>query len=950
VHRRDARAGQHGIGARSPRRCGFATSIFRSTRELTGASIMLSKVLAQLRLTQKFLVLGAIVLAALGWTIWLLVSAANESIDFSAKERLGVEYHRAVVPYLRAVQAYRGASASLASGGAAVEAAARRVDEAAAAVDAVDARLGAELTVSDAWKRIRADWASARGGDFARQSAYAAEVLGLLDAIGDNSNLVLDPDLDSFYVMSAAVTHLPHMVEASAATRGVATGVLVRGAIRSTESAELLERRAQLGLRARQLGKAIAQATAATPALKAKFEAPLRAQHDAIAAMTAAIDQRLLDTGRSDLSAEAFFALGSRAVDAQYATYDATIAALDDLLAARIRKLAGKRNGIVGTIAVVMILLVAAAFVVIRNLVSRIAAAAVNAADIAEGRLDGAIDTVGRDEVARLNRAFSDMQRKLRESIERDRAMLAENLRIREALEASTTNLRVCDDDGRILFANRAFIATARTLEADVRVRQTGFSADTLVGGDIAALHGDPQATLGVLRNLDAAHRTTETIAGRTFEIVTHPIRNADGQRIGNVAEWTDRTEQLAAEAEMAGIIEAASRGNLGNRLATDSLTGFYRAVGNDINRLLDTLAHGLGEVARVMEGLGEGDLSQRMEGSYEGVFADLQRDIDRTMERVGALIGQIREGSESIRTAAQEISQGNTDLSSRTEEQASSLEETASSMEELTNTVRVNAESAKQAKALVIGAAESAERGGETVRRVVATMTDIAASSKRIQDIIGVIDGIAFQTNILALNAAVEAARAGEQGRGFAVVASEVRNLAQRSATAAREIKELITESVSKVAGGTQLVDQAGGEMQEIVQSVKRVTDIMAEISAASAEQASGIEEVNTAVGQMDQTTQQNAALVEEAAAAAESLQEQSVRLLDAVATFKLRAEGAAPAPRAAAPAAAWDGTTERRGPHRAQNVARIPARQPAPVTQARAPKKAVGDDWSEF
>jgi methyl-accepting chemotaxis protein len=271
------------------------------------------------------------------------------------------------------------------------------------------------------------------------------------------------------------------------------------------------------------------------------------------------------------------------------------------------------------------------------------------------------------------------------------------------------------------------------------------------------------------------------------------------------------------------------------------------------------------------------------------------------------SIVSQVRAGTTTIETAAHEISAGNQDLSQRTEEQAGALEETASSMEELTSTVNQNADNARQAKQLAASAADTALRGGEVVSEVVTTMASINAASRKISDIIGVIDGIAFQTNILALNAAVEAARAGEQGRGFAVVASEVRNLAQRSATAAREIKELIKSSVERVDAGSRLVDQAGSTMEEVVQSVKRVADIIGEIAAASEEQRAGIEQVNGAIVQMDQGTQQNAALVEEAAAAAEAMREQAAALARLVGTFQLASapQAGAPARRLAAPKA---------------------------------------------
>ncbi|MCB1984168.1 MAG: HAMP domain-containing protein [Burkholderiales bacterium] len=283
------------------------------------------------------------------------------------------------------------------------------------------------------------------------------------------------------------------------------------------------------------------------------------------------------------------------------------------------------------------------------------------------------------------------------------------------------------------------------------------------------------------------------------------------------------------------------------------------------------------------------GDLTTRIDARSNNETGKLLQALKQMNNNLIDLVGKVRLGTDSITNATEEITAGNLNLSQRTEKQSASLEQTASAMEELTSTVKQNADNAKQANQLAVGASDVAVKGGEVVGQVVQTMNEINESSKKIVDIISVIDSIAFQTNILALNAAVEAARAGEQGRGFAVVATEVRTLAQRSASAAKEIKELISNSVSKVDVGTQLVDEAGSTMDEIVKAVRRVTDIMGEITAASQEQSLGIEQVNQAISQMDTATQQNAALVEEAAATAELMQEQSQELVDAVTVFKL-------------------------------------------------------------
>jgi methyl-accepting chemotaxis protein len=335
--------------------------------------------------------------------------------------------------------------------------------------------------------------------------------------------------------------------------------------------------------------------------------------------------------------------------------------------------------------------------------------------------------------------------------------------------------------------------------------------------------------------------------------------------------------------------LENIARGHIPAKI-TDHYPGDYSQIIDNLNTSITAVNNLVADTNLLAEAAGEGRITVRADADkHQGDFRKIIEGVNSTLDMVVDPIIAVTEAVETITTAANEISSGNADLSARTEQQASSLEQTAASMEELASTVKQNAENAKQANQLALTASDVAVKGGAVVNEVVATMSAINDSAKKIEDIISVIDGIAFQTNILALNAAVEAARAGEQGRGFAVVAGEVRNLAQRSASAAKEIKELITDSVNKTTEGTRLVENAGSTMEDVVSSVQRVADIISEISAASAEQTTGIDQVNQAVTSMDETTQQNAALVEEAAAAAESLVDQANQLADAISQFKL-------------------------------------------------------------
>jgi methyl-accepting chemotaxis protein len=378
---------------------------------------------------------------------------------------------------------------------------------------------------------------------------------------------------------------------------------------------------------------------------------------------------------------------------------------------------------------------------------------------------------------------------------------------------------------------------------------------------------------------------------------------------------------------------------------------------------LIRGISRSLNHAVEAANAVAKGDLTVPIQDDGKDEVAKLLQALSAMKNNLAQVVSGVRQNAEGVASASAQIAQGNNDLSSRTEEQASALEETAASMEQLNATVKQNADNARQANQLALGASSVAVKGGAVVGQVVDTMKGINDSSKKIADIISVIDGIAFQTNILALNAAVEAARAGEQGRGFAVVASEVRNLAQRSAEAAKEIKGLITTSVERVEQGTALVDEAGTTMTEVVASIKRVTDMMGEISAASVEQSTGVAQVGEAVGQMDQATQQNAALVEESAAAAESLKQQARQLVQAVAVFKLTHDNHASlaVPDKAVTGAPTRNGTERRGPDRAKNVARpafgkvkpaLAEAVPALIEPARAQAttRTGTDDWESF
>ncbi|MRH00080.1 methyl-accepting chemotaxis protein [Xanthomonas sontii] len=508
---------------------------------------------------------------------------------------------------------------------------------------------------------------------------------------------------------------------------------------------------------------------------------------------------------------------------------------------------------------------------------------------LGEGRFEQRVEVLGDTAEVALLRALQNAQQALAARQAQTEAELRHGRFVIQALDDLDTMVRIADDDGRVHFANRKLLQMLKTIEPDVQRFRPEFRAEQFVGGSIGDIYPDSQAAIDRMRALTGSKRVRAPFFGRQIDFVYSPIDDADGRRLGTIAQWEEVTAQVNAEQALATVIEAAAHGDFSQRIETAAMDGVLKSLAEGVNRISDGVESNLAQLAGALAALAEGDLTHRVDGQAQGVFARLREDTNRTVAKLTEIIVGIQESADTIRRAASEIAAGNTDLSDRTEQQAASLEETASSMEELTSAVKQNADNAQQANGLVQNTGEVARSGGQVMDEVVATMRAISTSSQRIGEIIGVIDGIAFQTNILALNAAVEAARAGEQGRGFAVVASEVRSLAQRSADAAKEIKDLIEASTRTVGEGAALVNRAGATMHEIVGSVQRVTGLIGEISAASGEQSSGIEQVNRTVAQLDEVTQRNAALVEEATAAARSMEEQAGGLAAAVAVFRI-------------------------------------------------------------
>ncbi|HET9107180.1 MAG TPA: methyl-accepting chemotaxis protein [Steroidobacteraceae bacterium] len=869
------------------------------------------QLLNRLRLWQKLGLLVAAMAVPTALLGFFYLRAANSEVAQARSELAGAEYAHQVGTVLAEVANHRSLLFAVLTGDSArkgeLGTSEAAIDRLMSGIDASDSATGSRLGVAHEWRGIETAWQRLKSDEakltadaaVARQDALIARIVTLGNLVVARSALNVDPSPQTASLIRIATRDVPGALIASGNVQWYATSASIKGYLGGNDQMALhLYHREVAG----DFAAAARDLNGAPQAARARIAPALKKAQAAFDDSYAIIRSRIINAQKMTITTAELFA-DSRAISSSLQRLsDLGYSSMDEAVKHRLTQVTTWRNVTVGVTAVALAVALVLSWLIARSLATPLAQAIEVFGRIAAGKYDSTIDLTGSDEAGRVLRALHEMQGKLRTQIENERVVAAENARVRQALDKVSTAVVLADPQHRIIYLNDTATATFARSQDEIRRGLPGFDVQNLPGASLESLATDPAAERRDLDTL-AGSRTAERHLGAcTFRTVTNAVLDEQGARIGTVMEWTDRTQEVAVEKEMQGMLSAVVAGDLGSRIDLSGKTGFFEAMSRGVNQLADTMA-----------------------------------DVVSRVKRVAA----------EVHRGAEEISAGNANLSQRTEEQSSSLEETASSMEEMTTTVKQNADNAAQANQLALAARDQAEKGGTVVSQAVAAMAGINDSSKKIADIIGVIDDIAFQTNLLALNAAVEAARAGEQGRGFAVVASEVRSLAGRSATAAKEIKELIQDSVRRVEDGSVLVTQSGQTLEKIVAAVKKVSDIVAEIAAASREQSSGIEQVNRAVMQMDELTQQNAALVEEATAASQAMAEQVRGLNEMLARFRVQMQESgepmsAPAPASRTIAAPSSGTRiERRGANRPWAgrgaAARSPKQTAAPAEPAR-------------
>jgi methyl-accepting chemotaxis protein len=894
------------------------------------------KFLGRLLLWHKLLLVVVALLVPSALLAVFYLKSANQTVRQANAELSGAHYTRSLDEFLYEVIRHRAMASVVLNGDATrkdgVMDSQAAVDKAAAALDAVDADIGKELGTTADWQAIKSDWSSLESrtltlppdDSLAQHNELVRKILDFGMRVAMASGMARDPEQVTSTLVALATGRMPEAVNRAGIVRDRATSGVLRGYLSEGDRVTIDMARQEVASLLAQIDRQLDSIDDGAPEVRARVAPSFQKARDAFGTYSTFVEQKLLKAQEVSVKGAEMFDAAAPSIDAfvalANASYDVTLGEIQK----RAANQSMSRNLTVLTVALVIGLALALSWLITAALTRPMTQAIAVFGAISNGHYDNQIESTGADEVSQVLRALGDMQDKLRQQIETERRQAEENARVRAALDNVSSNVMVADQGCNIIYTNPAVRAMLNEAESDIRKDLPQFSSASVQGSSVDVLSKNPSQDRRMLADLRGTHSSQITLGRRTFRVVANPVLDASGGRAGTVFEWTDRTQEVGVEGEMQSMLSSVLAGDLEKRISLEGKGGFFEAMSRSVNHLADNMA----------------DVVRRVKGAASEVYR-----------------------------GAEEISAGNANLSQRTEEQSSSLEETASSMEEMTSTVKQNADNAGQANQLATAARDQAEKGGSVVSQAVRAMADINDSSRRIADIIGVIDEIAFQTNLLALNAAVEAARAGEQGRGFAVVASEVRNLAGRSATAAKEIKDLIQDSVRKVQDGSLLVTQSGQTLEQIVSSVKKVSDIVAEIAAASREQSSGIEQVNRAVMQMDELTQQNAALVEQATASSQAMADQARELNEMMGRYRVTrgsgdshsgSDGASsgaietsaqdrpgPADKAGGKAA-----TDRRSRTRPWSKRERPAASAgaAPASTPREQSTGTDTDWQEF
>ncbi|MEB0140738.1 MULTISPECIES: methyl-accepting chemotaxis protein [unclassified Undibacterium] len=849
----------------------------------------MKSLLESLRMWQKFSLVGLFVLALFGLPFTLYLNTINADVQTAVIEKTGADVLPMTVKALQLLQRHSALNTLVLGGNA--DAKTQRDSTAQEITSNTEAMLAAfklspDLKLEEVGAQFRQSWQTLYNerdrlsleDSRSKHLALITQIFDLVDKTADNSGLLLSPDSGIYYLATLATDSVLHITEEIRRARAAGVNVLNSKTLNDRDRGELAALNAVIRNDIDRSDRVINKLIATNAAYRDLFTAKMAEQNARTKEAEQLIAEKILNASKYDYEVANYSSRISAAIDSTHELEQLLLREMIKHSDERLHALKAERLKMISACLLLLLIVVALAWTMIHMVISQVGQEPSEvvefAAKVSSGDFSSSLKLRDND-LTSIAANLQSMVGNLKMRMEETASVARESLRIKIALDNCATNVMIADVDRNIIYMNKSIVDMLSAAESDIRKALPGFSVAKLLGGNIDQFHKNPAHQKHLLGTFVSNHRAQITVGVRTFSLSANPVLTEQGERLGSVVEWVDRTEEVAIEHEVSDVVEQAVAGNFTIRLNEQGRTGFFGKLSQDINRLMATSDEGLNEVLRVLGAISKGDLTQTIVKEYAGTFGALKAASNETVDKLSQIVTDVINATDALSNASEQVSATSQALSQAASEQAASVEETSASIEQMAAGINQNAENAKVTDGIAGKAAKEAVEGGVAVKHTVSAMNDIASK-------IGIIDDIAYQTNMLALNAAIEAARAGEHGKGFAVVAAEVRKLAERSQVAAREIGDL-------ASGSVKTAERAGELIDEIVPGIGRTSDLVQEIAAASQEQSAGVGQINTAMNQMNQITQQNASSSEELAATAEEMTSQAEQLKELVGFFRI-------------------------------------------------------------